>query len=49
VGLPKDHVGRIEIKEAFSVVDIRMEDAARAITGLNQLSARGRPWAARAV
>jgi hypothetical protein len=47
VGLPKDHVGRIEIKESSSTIEVRMEAVARAIEGMAQLSVRGRPLAGR--
>jgi len=49
VGLPKDHVGRIEIRDTISEIDIRVESAPRAIEGLGQLSVRGRALSARAL
>jgi len=47
VGLPKDHVGRIDIREGFSLVEIRAGDAARAVQGLTGLTLRGRRVTAR--
>jgi hypothetical protein len=49
VGIPKDHVGRIEIRDGSSEIDVRLESAARAIEGLGQLSVRGRTLSARAL
>jgi ATP-dependent RNA helicase DeaD len=47
VGLPKDHVGKVEIKEGFSIVEVRAEDAERALHGLSGLTVRGRSVSAR--
>jgi hypothetical protein len=47
VGLPADHVGRVEIREAFSIAEVRAEDAPRALRGLAGLTVRGRALAAR--
>jgi len=47
VGLPADHVGRIDIREAFSIAEIRAEDAPRALRGLAGLTVRGRALAAK--
>ena len=42
VGLSADHVGRIEMREAFTIAQVRAEDAARALRGLAGLSLRGK-------
>lgn len=47
VGLPKDHVGRIDIKDGLSTVEIRLEDLKQALAALPGLAIRGRPIAAR--
>jgi len=47
VGLPKDHVGKVDIKESFSTVEVRAENAERAVQGLNSLTVRGRSVSAR--
>ncbi len=49
VGLPKDHVGRVDIRDTFSVVDVRLEDSTRVLAEMSQLTVRGRPLAARVV
>lgn len=49
VGLARESVGRIDIKEGVSIVEVRLEDAPRAMEGLAGLSVRGRPLAARAL
>jgi vacuolar-type H+-ATPase subunit B/Vma2 len=49
VGLPKDHVGRVDIKDGVTVVEVRMDDAARAVSELSRLAVRGRSLAARVV
>ena len=41
VGLVKDEVGRIEIREGFALVDVRAESAERAARGLNGTTIRG--------
>jgi ATP-dependent RNA helicase DeaD len=46
-GLAKDHVGRIEIRQAFSLVEVRADDAERAVRGLTGATIRGRRIAAR--
>lgn len=46
-GLAKDDVGRIEIRERFSLVDVRAELAERALRGLAGVTIRGRRIAAR--
>ena len=40
VGLAKNRVGRVDIKEGFSIVEVSVEDAARAIRGLGGLTVR---------
>ncbi len=47
VGLGKDQVGRIELKEGFALVDVRAPEAERAVAGLNGATIRGRRIAAR--
>lgn len=47
VGLPKDRVGRIEIRDAFSLVEVRADEADRAVRGLTGATIRGRRIAAR--
>ena len=47
VGLPKDHVGKVDIREGFSIVEVRAEDAARALRELAGLTVRGRALGAR--
>lgn len=46
-GLAKEDVGRIEIRERFSLVDVRAELAERALRGLAGATIRGRRIAAR--
>jgi len=41
VGLAKDDVGRIEIREGFALVDVRADEAERAVRGLNGATLRG--------
>ncbi len=47
VGLTKDDVGRIEMREGFALVDVRATEAERAVGGLNGTTIRGRRIAAR--
>jgi ATP-dependent RNA helicase DeaD len=47
VGLAKDHVGKIEIRDAFSLVEVRADDADRAVRGLTGATIRGKRIAAR--
>lgn len=47
VGLPKDLVGRVDVRESFALVEVRAEAAERALRGLNGLRVRGRTMAAR--
>jgi hypothetical protein len=46
-GLARDHVGKIEIRDAFSLVDVRADDADRAVRGLTGATIRGKRIAAR--
>jgi hypothetical protein len=41
VGLAKEDVGRIEIREGFALVDVRADEAERAARGLNGTTIRG--------
>jgi ATP-dependent RNA helicase DeaD len=47
VGLAKDDVGRIDIRDAFSLVEVRAHQADRAIRGLTGATIRGKRIAAR--
>lgn len=47
VGVPKDCVGRVDVRESFSLVSVRAEWAERALLGLNGSNLRGRKVAAR--
>ena len=47
VGLAKDHVGRIDIREGFSIIEIRADDAPRALRGLAGIVIRGKTLGAR--
>jgi hypothetical protein len=47
VGLAKEDIGRIEIREGFTLVDVRAEEADRAVQGLTGAILRGRRVAAR--
>lgn len=47
VGLAKDHVGRVEIEDNFSVVDVNPDSAARVVSELPKLTVRGRPLTGR--
>ncbi len=47
VGLTKEQVGRIELREGFALVDVRAPEAERAVGGLNGTTIRGRRVAAR--
>ena len=47
VGLMKEDIGRIELREAFTLVDVRAEEAERAVRGLTGTTLRGRRIAAR--
>jgi ATP-dependent RNA helicase DeaD len=41
-GVPASHIGRIECREQFSLVEIRAEDATRAVRELTGATVRGR-------
>jgi ATP-dependent RNA helicase DeaD len=45
--LPADHVGRIEVRELFCLVEIRSEDAERVVRALTGTTLRGRRITAR--
>ena len=47
VGLSKEDIGRIELREGFTLVDVRAEEAERAVRGLTGATLRGRRVAAR--
>lgn len=47
VGLAKEDVGRIEIREGFALVDVRAGEAERAVRGLAGATIRGKRIAAR--
>ncbi len=47
VGLPKTSVGRIEIRDAFTLIEVRAEDADQAVRGLTGTTVRGRRVTAR--
>ena len=47
VGLAKEDIGRIELREGFALVDVRAEEAERAVRGLTGSTLRGRRVAAR--
>ncbi len=47
VGLVKEDIGRIELREGFTLVDVRAEEAERAVRGLTGTTVRGRRIAAR--
>jgi len=42
VGLPKDHVGRVDIRDTFTLVEVRAESAESAKRGLSGASLKGR-------
>ncbi len=41
-GIPKDHVGRVELHEVWSIVEVRVESADVALRGLKVVALRGR-------
>lgn len=43
VGLPKDHVGRVDIRDTFTLVEVRAESAESAKRGLSGATLKGRP------
>jgi ATP-dependent RNA helicase DeaD len=47
VGLPKGSVGRIDLRDAFAVVEVRADEAERAVRGLTGTVLRGRRATAR--
>ena len=47
VGLQKDRVGKVDIKEGFSIIEVRAEDAPRTMKALVGLKVRGKPLGAR--
>lgn len=47
VGLAKEDIGRIELREGFALVDVRAEEAERAARGLTGTTLRGRRIIAR--
>jgi ATP-dependent RNA helicase DeaD len=47
VGVPKDSIGRVDVRESFSLVEVRAEVAARVLTGLDGVTLRGRTVTAR--
>jgi hypothetical protein len=47
VGLVKEDIGRIELREGFTLVDVRAEEAERAVRGLTGTTLRGRRIVAR--
>ena len=40
---PKDHVGHIDLRETFAVVEVRTESAEAAFRALGEVTLRGRP------
>ena len=40
---PKDHVGHIDLRDTFTVVEVRTESAAAAFRALGEITLRGRP------
>jgi ATP-dependent RNA helicase DeaD len=47
VGLQKDHVGKVTIKDGFSIIEIHAEDAQRTMRALTSLKVRGKTLGAR--
>jgi ATP-dependent RNA helicase DeaD len=47
VGIPKDSIGRVDVRESFSLVEVRADVAARVLTGLDGVTLRGRTVTAR--
>ncbi|MFQ5810782.1 MAG: DbpA RNA binding domain-containing protein, partial [Armatimonadota bacterium] len=47
VGLSRDHIGRVDVRESFTVVEVREEAAHRALQGLRGVPLRGRAVAVR--
>jgi ATP-dependent RNA helicase DeaD len=46
VGLPKDNIGRVDVRDSFSLIEVRAEVAERTLRGLEGVSLRGRTVAA---
>lgn len=46
-GLPKEHVGRVDIRENFTLIDVRAESAESARRGLTGVTLKGRQLAPR--
>jgi hypothetical protein len=47
VGLPKEHVGRVDVRDTFTLVEVRAESVEAARTGLQGMTVRGRTVAVR--
>jgi len=47
VGLPKDHIGRVDVRDSFSLIEVRSEVAERTLRGLEGVTLRGRAVSAR--
>ncbi len=47
VGVPKNRVGKVEVRDGYSLVEVRAESADVAVKGLNGLMLRGNKLAAR--
>jgi ATP-dependent RNA helicase DeaD len=47
VGLPKDHIGRVDVRDSFSLIEVRAEVAERTLRGLEGVTLRGRAVSAR--
>lgn len=47
VELPKNRVGRVDVREGYSLVEVRADDADKAVKGLNGLVLRGNKLTAR--
>ena len=47
VGVPKNRVGKVEVRDGYSLVEVRAESADVAVRGLNGLMLRGNKLAAR--
>ena len=47
VGLPKDHIGRVDVRDSFSLIEVRSEVAERTLRGLEGVTLRGRAVTAR--
>jgi len=47
VEVPKNRVGKVDVREGYSLVEVRADEAEKALKGLNGLSLRGNKLAAR--